>query len=109
MKFNKENCLQYIGKILKIKLEEWIWGNGTETPKDTEIIVKIDGVFEDSMIGTLVASDNLPTQIPNNGDAVVVKYPIINSIEIIDESDIILFVGYPNTYAALTEFLTKES
>ena len=106
MKYHRENCLQYNGKIIKIRLGEWTWGNGVEAPEGLEVIVKISDVSEGQMNGSMLASDNLPVLVPGDTDGVVViKYHIIDFIEVVQESDIALFVGYPNTYVLLSELL----
>jgi hypothetical protein len=106
----KENCLQFDKKIVKVKLKAWSWANGQDSPEGLEVIIEIDGIHEDQINGFLLASDSLPVLDGNykNAGAAVIKYPIIHSIELINESDLALFVGYPNTYERLEKKL-KES
>ena len=104
----KENCLQYAKKIIKVKLKAWHWGNDQDTPEGLEVIIAVTEVLEDGVFGDLLASDSLPKYDDKIKKAALIKYPVISSIALVDESDVALFVGYPNTYAPLEEML-KES
>jgi hypothetical protein len=113
---DKETCFQYEGKLIKVKLKSWVWGNGEDTPEGLEIILKTEKANTDELEGTLLATDKIPilndrrfVGDQKNTGAVAIRYNIIHSIELINESDLVLFVGYPNTYALLEKMLKGVS
>jgi hypothetical protein len=109
MFFDRETCLQYDGKIIKIKFHKWTWNNGTNTPEGFEVLLKVDLISREEIQGILIASDKLPFTLFSKGrdSFVAIRYHIIHSIEIVNNSDVALFVGYPNTYSFLEKMLKE--